>query len=521
MGTTQQKIVTVLGDGDPRTRRQILEETDLSDKAVGSALYRLWKGKLILRTERPLMEAERVFKGRGGVSPHLRAYHLYLLRPKGKDSLTMKGQKFVEYKKRKEVRVSKAQLIMKFLEDNSDHAFFSTEIHETLRDEGVKQSDIMSTVRRYEKKGIIYVRGYRTHDRQTPFQEGYLLTWIDPDKPREEAIDEAVQKTNAALVNKSSMSPILERVHMVRDVVIESTKLRDIVGFDFIQNKLGCSQYEAEQAVKRAMQHYPSIRETKVFNNYRYYYHDSMSGEDLKAAVAMKENYIRIVKSRANRVGHNWEAAVEFFIDNLTKGARFRTQTHRNRKMNPRRITIHLMKPVHGRRRNAELDRVWEVTPGPLLNPTTYILECKWGLVRKQDVDEFFDILRRSKEFGVDTPDGRKVKQGVTGVFAGSSFKPRENVRLKDETTISLASYAARMNIQLLKAADFNEKLRGRGCPRKVSVQKICRIAKDEDEVREILEEIWGNPEKSEQILAKTVEKNKDVYEFEKMLEKG
>ena len=50
---------------------------------------------------------------------------------------------------------------------------------------------------------------------------------------------------------------------------------------------------------------------------------------------------------------------------------------------------------------------------------------------------------------------------GVVGVFAASAFNPREIVRLKDETTISLASYAARM--QLLKAADFNEKAAGAG----------------------------------------------------------
>ena len=520
LGSTERKIVAVLSDGGPRTRRQIVEETGLTDKAVGSALYRLWKRRVVLRTEKPLREADRVFKGRGGVSPHLRSYNLYVLRPQGKGSIRIEGRRFVERKRKEGAKVSKAQLIMNFLEENSDRAFYSTEVYEALKDRGAQQSDVMSTVRRYEKKGVVYVRGYRTHDGQTPFKEGYLLTWIDPEKRREEVIEEAVQRTDVALAEKSSMSPIVERVHRIRDLVIESTKLRDIISFDFIQNKLGCSQYETEGAIERAMQLYSDVKEVKVFNNFRYYYHNSMSQEDLKAAIAMKENYIRIVKGRANRIGHNWEAVVEFFIDTLTTGAKFRTQAHRNGRMDPRRITIHLLKPIHGRRRNAELDRVWAVTPGPLLNPATYVLECKWGLVRKKDVDEFFDILRWSKEFGVDTPDGRKVKQGVVGVFAGSSFNPKEKVRLKDETKISLASYAARMNIQLLKAADFNEKLRGRGCPRKVTVQKVCKIAKDEDDVRKILEEIWGNPEKSEGILAKTVEKNKNLYEFEKMLEK-
>jgi len=139
--------------------------------------------------------------------------------------------------------------------------------------------------------------------------------------------------------------------------------------------------------------------------------------------------------------------------------------------------------------------------------------------VSKKHIDDLFEVLRWSKEFGVDTTEGRQIKQGVTGVFAGSSFDPKETVRLKDETTISLASYAARMNIQLLKAADFNEKLRERGTPKEVTVQKICRISKDEKEVREVLEDLWKNPARCEEVLAKIAEKNKEVYEFEKMLE--
>jgi hypothetical protein len=127
--------------------------------------------------------------------------------------------------------------------------------------------------------------------------------------------------------------------------------------------------------------------------------------------------------------------------------------------------------------------------------------------------------LKWSKDFGVDTPDGRQIKQGITGVFAGSSFDPRESVRLKDESTISLASYAARMNIQLLKASDFNKKLGVRGVQKNVTVQKICRYARNEKEVRKILEKVWENPGNSQDILDNVTEKNKEVYEFEKMLE--
>ena len=162
---------------------------------------------------------------------------------------------------------------------------------------------------------------------------------------------------------------------------------------------------------------------------------------------------------------------------------------------------------------------MWEVTPGIFTQPITYVLECKWGLIRKKDVDDFLEVLRWSKEFGVDTPEGRQIKQGVIGVFAGSSFNPREKVRLRDETEISLATYASRMNIQLLKASDFNKKLRERGVPKEVSVQKICKACRDEREVREVMEEIWENPGRSKEILTQVMEKNKDIYEFEKLLE--
>jgi len=141
-------------------------------------------------------------------------------------------------------------------------------------------------------------------------------------------------------------------------MIIEAAKLRDIISFDYICSKLGCTEYEAERAVARALQLYPDLREVKLFNAYRYYYHASMSEEDLGAAIKLKEEYIRKTKGRANRVGHNWEACVEWFIDKFTTGASFWTQSHRGNRMDPRRITLHLIRSVGGRRQSAEVDRV-------------------------------------------------------------------------------------------------------------------------------------------------------------------
>jgi F0F1-type ATP synthase delta subunit len=75
------------------------------------------------------------------------------------------------------------------------------------------------------------------------------------------------------------------------------------------------------------------------------------------------------------------------------------------------------------------------------------------------------------------------------------------------------------MNMQLLKAADFNAKLHQRGCPTQVSVQRICKVAKDEKQVREILENVWRDPKNSEKTLDIFAERNQSIYEFEKMLE--
>ena len=89
----------------------------------------------------------------------------------------------------------------------------------------------------------------------------------------------------------------------------------------------------------------------------------------------------------------------------------------------------------------------------------------------------------------------------------------------KDEFKDRVREYAQRMNIQLLKAVDFNQKLKDRGVPKYVTVQKICRASKDEADVRQALEEIWNTPESGREILSEKIRRNKEVYDFEQMLE--
>jgi hypothetical protein len=52
-----------------------------------------------------------------------------------------------------------------------------------------------------------------------------------------------------------------------------------------------------------------------------------------------------------------------------------------------------------------------------------------------------------------------------------------------------------------------------------VTVQKVCKAAKDEKDVRELLDALWKDSQKGEEILSDAVERNKEIYRFEKMLE--
>lgn len=153
---------------------------------------------------------------KAGVRQTTRPYHLYVLRPEGKKSVVINGLEFVKYSEqyldvRGGGKYSKAKAILDFLRENRDRAFFSKEIAEALKDKGVKARDAMANVRRFERKGLVYVRGYKTEEKQTPFKEGYLITWLDPNKPRQQAIQEAIQRTDKVLADRASSSPFMER----------------------------------------------------------------------------------------------------------------------------------------------------------------------------------------------------------------------------------------------------------------------------------------------------------------------
>jgi len=390
------RVYDFLLSSGPVTLRNVYAALDEKPCNVGDCLRRLWKKNRVLRTREPSFEFTTCAKGRAGVVGYTRAINHYVVN-NGHEIPTS----FVSYEDRKkdgrsrEVE-SKASKVLSFLEMNKDKAFYSVDITKELK---VKSCDIMANVRRFEKKGLVYVRGYQSHDQRSPFRKGFILTFIDQQLPRDRAIKEAFERTSKMLLDNPTSNTIHERVRLIRDQLLTSNEL---LSLSYLRSIMHCDIDQAKRALRRAKQLYTDIKQVKIFDKFAYYYLDSVKPEDLRANIEMKKNYIRIRFGRDNRIGHNWEAVVEWFIDKFTEGAEFVKQNHR-RNIDPRRITLHLLKPVGNRKQSAEVDRVWKVTPG-LFSPTvTYVLECKYSVVRRKSLDDFLEILKWSTDFGVDT----------------------------------------------------------------------------------------------------------------------
>ena len=85
------------------------------------------------------MSLKEFLRDRDGLSRNTRPYHLYVLGPKGFDSLVIDGRKFVKYKKEYlDVRggggKSKAEIILDYLRKHKDQAFFSKDIADALKE---------------------------------------------------------------------------------------------------------------------------------------------------------------------------------------------------------------------------------------------------------------------------------------------------------------------------------------------------------------------------------------------------
>jgi len=135
--STRAVILATLSDGKPKTHRELVQATGLSDAAVWSALARAWRDGLVMRTEKPSYEHAEFFRGRAGVSKTTRAFHRYLLAPKGERRVRLGGHEFVSFSKRYlDARgggtKSKARLILEFLQTHADRAWYSKQIVDEL-----------------------------------------------------------------------------------------------------------------------------------------------------------------------------------------------------------------------------------------------------------------------------------------------------------------------------------------------------------------------------------------------------
>ena len=519
---SRDAIFALLSDGKPRGVREISVEVGIPVRGVEGVCYREWRDGILLRSSKEVFGRLRQFKGRGGSSTNVRGYYLYLFRVEGQDSVHLDGINFVQYgeeflSKKMPKGESKSQRILRFLEEHADKAWYTTEIVKELEEYEVTSTNVMPAVRRFEKQGLLFINGYRTDVELKPFSNGFLVAYLNQKLGRDQARAEALFRTEERFTEDAGSNIIGQRLMAIRDQIVTGTSRRELVGFDYLRNSIKCTGNQLKFAIDKMLKLYPDIIRIEIFGQ-PYFYTNKFPAEELEAQKTLKENLIRSKKSRDNRIGHNFESVIEWYVEKQWRGAQFLTQNHRDKTMDPRRVTLHLLRSVGNRRKNAEVDRVWSVRPSPVAPDITYVLQCKYSIVTQKELEDHLMVLKWSQEFGTQSTSERVIKQNVIPVYAGGAFDPTSQIRIGDET-ISLASYAARMNLQLIKSADINEYLHKRGVDTEISLQKVCELSRNEKEAKMILGKIWNQPKKAKEFLMQSLEANKKLYDFEKSLE--
>lgn len=187
------EILDALRSHGPMSVREICAATNESnDHRVRMILRRLWKKEAILRTKQPVFMREKILKGRNGSVTHTRSVNYY-----GFNDFELSAE-FVTYDEKvmdgrdKQVE-SKAQRILKFLQEHDDRAFYSTDLVRKLE---IRSCDVMANIRRFEQQGRVFVRGYQYHNKRSPFRKGYVMTIIDPAMPRDQAVKQAFERNH-------------------------------------------------------------------------------------------------------------------------------------------------------------------------------------------------------------------------------------------------------------------------------------------------------------------------------------
>jgi len=519
--TIRSRIMRLLDDGQPRAIRQLAQELGMSEERAYNSLYLLYKCGAVLRTEKAqAQESERVWEKKP-------AHHLWTISPEGEKETVINGVRFVGYRKREGKSLS--QHIIEYVTTHlCDKAAFTTQVRKDLEESlGVRvlQTTVMCVLSNHRHREV-YIRGYQGAERMTPFEQGYAVTWLDSNLPREQSLAEAKERTDKFLQDKQTTSPLFQRVHNIFDIVTDVSLKRDIASQIFIISEVGCSRHQLELALKKTLEFYPSIKRVSIFGDeqgnygYPHYYNEKiLSHDDLEAAVKAKQQYLMKVKTSDERKGHALEGVVWWSLVKFRR-ARFLPQKHRTEGMHPYRHTLHLMKPVRRRKKSAEIDGVWESSePALLCNnmEVTNLLEVKFNLIRRDDLVDFLDIARFSKEFGADDRHGRVIRNGVVLWMAGAAIDNKASILVGNDY-LTVASFASRLGIKFIPVSQINEQMQRRGWE-KASVKAICRAAKDALEAMEMLDQIWAHPKEAKGIISKYTEQNKSILEQERMLE--
>lgn len=199
------------------------------------------------------------------------------------------------------------------------------------------------------------------------------------------------------------------------------------------------------------------------------------------------------------RIGHNREAAFEFFILKMEPDLEL-VITKRHNRIDKAIFFSYDFK----NRQVIEFDRVFR-RQSELLPEVVYVFEFG-GLISRSKIDRFLAKLAVSRHFGSNVSGEWRKKSNVLGLMGGFTFNPKETVAVGQDR-LTLAQYAFRQGIRLIPIGDLNAMLRKRGVLKTVTVQKITKACINEDHVRAVLNEIWSNPSQAEAILAKAWDK--------------
>jgi predicted DNA-binding transcriptional regulator len=191
--TVRSQVMRLLDDGQPRAIRQLAQELGMSEERVYNSVYLLYKCGAVLRTEKAqAQESARRWEKKP-------AHHLWTVSPDGEKDTIIAGQKYVGHRKRNGKTISQ-QIIGYVREHLHDKAAFTTQLRKDLEKQlgaSVLQSMVMCVLSKHRRE--VYIRGYQGAERMTPFAEGFAVTWLDPNLPREQGLVEAKERTDKFL----------------------------------------------------------------------------------------------------------------------------------------------------------------------------------------------------------------------------------------------------------------------------------------------------------------------------------